>query len=99
MKLKFKISKLALQDLDSIWLYTFENWSKTQANKYYTTIFKEIELICANPKIGKSIHIIKPNHRKLNIKSHLIIYKIKNEVINIDRILHKSMDIESLLKD
>jgi len=35
MKLNYELSKLALADIDNIWLYTFKNWSNTQANKYY----------------------------------------------------------------
>jgi plasmid stabilization system protein ParE len=34
MKCKFEISELALEDLDNIWEYTVEQWSKEQANKY-----------------------------------------------------------------
>jgi plasmid stabilization system protein ParE len=34
MKLKFEISELALEDLDTIWEYTAEQWSDEQSNKY-----------------------------------------------------------------
>ena len=37
MKINYELSRLALEDIDNIWYYTIENWSKTQANKYYTT--------------------------------------------------------------
>jgi len=97
MKLNYELSKLALTDIDNIWLYTIENWSKTQANKYYKDIFAEIVTICNNPEIGKSMKEIKPNHRIQMVKSHLIVFKVLKDKIYIDRILHKRMDIENIL--
>ena len=97
MRHAFEISKLAELDLESIWLYTMQNWSLTQADKYYNMIISEIYSICDNPEIGKAIEELKKEHRVQKIESHLIIYKIKKDKIWIDRILHKRMDIESRL--
>jgi plasmid stabilization system protein ParE len=65
--------------------------------KDYEEIFKVINEICNNSEIGKSIDFVKKGHRKINIKSHIIIYKIASEIIYIDRILHHNMDIEAYL--
>ena len=94
MKLKLKISELALEDLDNIWEYTVEEWSIEQANKYYNEIFSAIGKICENQDIGKPIDEVKKGHRRTNVKSHMIIYKVKRTTIYIDRILHQKMDIE-----
>ena len=94
MKLGYELSKLALEDLNSIWEYTAEQWSIEQANKYYKDIFEVVELICINPKVGKSIIEVKEKHRSIIVKSHLIIYKIEKNIIQIDRILHQRMDID-----
>lgn len=99
MKHAFEISKLAEFDLESIWLFTLENWSLTQADNYYQLIISEIHSICENPEIGKPIEEIKKEHRIRKIKSHIIVYKIKKNKIWIDRILHKRMDIELKLID
>ena len=98
MSLPFRISHLAELDLEQIWLYTFNNWSKRQADKYYKTLIRAIEEICRHPELGKKLNHIKKGHRMLLVKSHLVIYKVANETIWIDRILHKSMDIEIQLK-
>ncbi|MBX7226499.1 MAG: type II toxin-antitoxin system RelE/ParE family toxin [Chitinophagales bacterium] len=58
---------------------------------------KEIDVICQNPKIGKSIAYISRDHRVKFMKSHLIVYKIINDKIYIDRILHKKRDLENLI--
>jgi toxin ParE1/3/4 len=99
MKLNLQISTLALEDLENIWEYTVEQWSKEQANKYYNEIIAAIDKICENSDTGKPIDEIKKGHRRINVKSHLIIYKVKGKAIYIDRILHQKMDIEKQLNE
>ena len=99
MNLTYEISNLARKDLEDIWKYTFENWSRSQADKYYRILVKEFDVICKNPEIGKSIDHVKPGHRIRSTESPLIVYKMQSEKIWIDRILHMRMDIESRLKE
>ena len=99
MKLKFELSKLALRDVNNIWEYTSIHWSKSQANKYYKLIFKEIDNICENPELGKSIAEVKNEHRILLIKSHFVVYKLQHYKILIDRVLHQRVDIENILSE
>ena len=97
MNLTYEISNLAQRDLEDIWLYTFEHWSLSQADKYYKLIIKEIDKICRDPEIGFLIDYVKLGHRTIPIKSHIIVYKIQGNKIWIDRILHKNMDLETRL--
>jgi len=97
MKLKYELSKLAIQDVNAIYNYTKSKWSSAQANKYYEYIFDEINNICSNPEKGKSISEVKQDYRKLKAKSHFIVYKIIDQTIYIDRILHQRMDLENHL--
>ena len=45
IKNTYRISKKAIIDLNSIWIYTFHKWSKEQADRYYHLIIGEIEFI------------------------------------------------------
>ena len=92
-----RFSRLALHDLEEIWLYTFQNWSADQADRYFNDIQEEVERICQNPHLGRSISDIKPGHRMHPVGSHLIVYKIHQSTILVDRILHKHMDIGNRL--
>jgi toxin ParE1/3/4 len=95
----YKISRKANQDLDSIWIYTFETWSLTQADRYYELIIDEIKFISENFESGKDYGNIRRDYRCTKVKSHLIFYKrSKNEIIEIIRILHEKMDIENIIK-
>lgn len=76
-KLKYKISKEAIEDLEKIWLYTLKNWSLQQADRYYTKIIQEIEYAAANYYYGKSLEIIRKDYRYLKVKSHLIFLQKK----------------------
>ena len=99
MKLPFVISKKAVTDLEEIWLYTFENWSISQADRYYNLIFDEINFICKNSTAGKSMEHIRKGYRASKVKSHLIFYRVTNNTIEVIRILHERMDIENRLND
>ncbi len=95
MKITYKLSYLTQDDIDNIWIYTFEQWSQVQANKYFKELFKTIDIICKNPEIGYPIHQIKEDYGIKKFKSHLIVYKFYNQKILIVRVLHKKMDIEN----
>lgn len=49
--------------------------------------------------MGKTIVEIKQGHRIINVKSHMIIYKIKGTIIFVDRILHQKTNIEKQLNE
>lgn len=99
--MNFQISKEASYDLERIWLYTFENWSVKQADRYFKLIMDEIEYNCENPKSGIDYDKVRKGYFRSRVKSHFIFYKINFEEneFEIIRILHQRMDIESHLDD
>ena len=54
-KNKYRISQQAIEDLDKIWLYTFNKWSKEQADRYFDLIIAEIEFI--ESVLYSSVHL------------------------------------------
>jgi len=95
MKL-FKITEKASSDLENIWLYTFQNWSFEQADRYYELIMSEIFFLSENPKAGSTADHILKGYRVSRVKSHLIFYKYDSDgFIIVIRILHTSMDVEN----
>ena len=97
--LPYVISKKAVSDLEEIWLYTVEKWSIDQADRYYKLIFDEIQFICKNVNAGKSMEHVRKGYRASKVKSHLIFYRTQNNIVEVIRILHESMDIENRLND
>jgi len=91
---KYRISDKAIEDINSIWVYTLENWSLEQADRYYRFIYQEITSIPNNFEKGKEIGSIKFGYRQVKVKSHYLIYKkAEDGIVEIIRVLHEKMDI------
>lgn len=96
--MNYVISYEAGNDLDDIWLYTVDNWSEEQAERYFKLIFEEIDYLCKNPHSATDYGHIRKGYFRSKVKSHLIFFKIsKSEELEIVRILHQMMDIENQL--
>lgn len=97
----YDLSNEAEIDLDEIWLYTFETWSLEQADRYLNLIFDEIDYLCKKPYSGIDYGAFRKGYFKSKVKFHLIFYKINisNNKIEIIRILHEIMDMESLINE
>ncbi|MCA6422415.1 MAG: type II toxin-antitoxin system RelE/ParE family toxin [Flavobacterium sp.] len=96
----FIISEKALDDLNTIWIYTAENWSIEQANRYYNLIMDEIEYVAKNFETIKDFGSIRKDYRYSKVKSHLIFCKqIENTEMEVVRILHERMDIKNRIND
>ncbi len=94
--MRYSISEKANQDIEKIWLYTFENWSLEQADRYYNLILDDIEFISEIFESGKSADYIKKGYRSSIVKSHIIFFKkSRRNIVEIIRVLHQKMDIEN----
>ena len=97
---EYIISEKALEDINTIWIYTAENWSVEQADRYYNLIIDEIEYIVDNLDMARDFGKIRKSYRYSKVKSHLIFFKKdKANEIEIVRILHERMDIENRLAE
>ena len=94
------ISEKALEDINKIWIYTAENWSVEQADRYYNLILDEVEYISQNFEMALDFGKVRKAYRFSKVKSHLVFFK-KNKFneIEVIRVLHERMDIENRLKE
>lgn len=98
--MNYRLTKEASADLEKIWLYTVENWSIEQADRYLNLIFDEFEYLSLKPDSGSDFGKFRKGYLRSKVKSHIIFYKVnsKNDALEIIRILHEMMDIEKHLK-
>ena len=90
----------AIDDLNAIWDYTFEQWSEKQADKYYSTLRFACKEIGEDPDIGKEYTGIKRDLLGLKSGKHIIFYHlISEEEIELIRILHERMDLKNRLTE
>ena len=89
----------AIDDLNDIWEYTYENWSENQADKYYSSVKFAYNQIGQNPEIGRIYDEINENILGLKTGKHVIFYhKISSDEIEVIRILHEQMYLKNRLK-
>ena len=97
---EYIISEKALEDLNTIWIYTAENGSIEQANRYYNLIVDEIEYVSENFGNAKDFEDVRKNYKYSKVKSHLVFYKkTLNTEMEVVRILHEKMDIKNRIND
>jgi toxin ParE1/3/4 len=95
---EYIISEKALEDINNIWIFTAENWSIEQADRYYNLIFDEIEYIAQHFEMAKDFNSIRKSYRCSKVKSQLVFFnKNKLNEIEVIRVLHERMDIENRL--
>ncbi len=97
---QYIISEKALDDLNKIWIYTAENWSVEQANRYYNLIMDEIEFALEHFDTLKDFGTVRKDYRYSKVKSHLVFCKrAENTEMEVIRILHERMDLKIKLAE
>lgn len=86
----------AINDLNEIWLYTFEKWSEKQADNYYSLLEYACLEIGNNAELGKEYNGVETSLFGLKTGKHIIFYRIiTKQEIEIIRILHERMDLKN----
>lgn len=97
---KYKITRLAQNDLQSIWDYTVKEWSVSQAEKYIDGLLSCFDALATGSASARPIDHIRQGYKKATYGRHLVFFRAsQDQMIEIIRVLHVSMDIESRLGD
>ncbi|HET8861375.1 type II toxin-antitoxin system RelE/ParE family toxin [Marivirga sp.] len=97
---EYRLTNKAVEDLNAIWVYTFDNWSEEQADKYYHVLLGFCQNIADKPDLGKNYEGIRPDLFGLVVNRHIIFYrKITTDLIEITRILHSRMDLKNRITE
>ena len=97
---KVILRQKAIDDLNAIWDYTFEEWSENQADRYYSTLKFDCIQIGKNPKLGKEYDGINKNLLGFRSGKHIIFYQqTAEDEIEIIRILHERMDLRNRISE
>jgi len=87
----------AENDLIEIWFYSYNEWGESTADYYLDQLNTGICRLLEHPELGMDCHYVREGYRRYPINKHLVFYKVKNTEIEIVRVLHESMDIDSHL--
>jgi toxin ParE1/3/4 len=94
----FALTHKAKADLYAIALFTEKTWGREQRNLYIKQLDEAFHMLANAPSAGKTCDDIKSGYKKFPQGSHIIFYKVgKKTSIEIIRILHKHMDVDTQL--
>ena len=96
---KVRYSNKAVEDLSSIWDYTFTQWSENQADEYYSMLISSCNrLLYPSVISNRSYEEISEGLLGVKAGHHLIFYnRLDNDDVMVIRILHEKMDIKQHL--
>lgn len=92
----FVLTAKAKSDLRAIAEFTELRWGKDQRNLYIKRFDDAFHHLADAPLTGKTCDYLLEGYRKFPQGSHIIFYRQESRGrVEIVRILHKSMDVES----
>lgn len=90
----YRLRTLALQDLEAIWDYTFEQWGGEQAERYFAALFTCFDDLANNPGIGRPRDELAPGFRSFPQGRHVVFYETgPGGGIEIIGVVHQSADV------
>ena len=93
----YKLTARARADLKEIVIYTRKTWGKEQEKLYREDLRKALRSLALSLKLGRVRKELGEGLRSFQIAHHIVYYVEKKNGIEIARILHPSMEIESQL--
>lgn len=94
----FRLSAKSLEDLKSIGRFTLKSWGREQRNIYLSKLDESFHILAEQPHLGNVRDDIRKGYRVYHVGRHLIFYRQKPAEIEIIRILHDRMDVETHLR-
>lgn len=92
---EFRLTPRAEKDLEEIWRYSAKQWSIDQADTYVGELLDAMNALALDPASGRPAANVRPGYRRRNCGSHVIFYRVARNGIEVVRVLHLRMDIES----
>jgi plasmid stabilization system protein ParE len=92
-KWHLKLSPEAQQDFIGILRNTGERWGHEQLLAYRDKLNDALVLLGRNPRLGHQSRELPDTHRLHFIGSHVTVYRTRQDVTEVVRILHQRMSI------
>lgn len=89
----------AVCDLRSISAYTRESWSDEQEQKYLAEMWAQFEKIQKAPEDWRFREDLFPGCQIAAQGKHVVLFRIKGDLLQIVRVLHSAMDFKRHIPD
>ncbi len=97
--MSFRLSKLAQEDIALIHDHTIAEWGERQASKYVSALLDALDEINQAPDRWRVRDDIYPGCRARVCGRHLIIYRVRDGIVEFSRILHGAMSLGDHVPD
>lgn len=96
----YTLTNKAVLDLSSIWDYTVDAWSESQADKYYFMLLDTCQDIADGKVSGKNFPEINTEILGFRVGQHILFYRKLSQVkIEVARILDAQMDLKNRIHE
>ena len=95
----FRLSAKSIEDLKSIGRFTLKSWGREQRNIYLSKLDDSFHRLADQPHLGSARDDILKGYRFYHVGRHMIFYRQTSTNIEIIRILHDRMDVETHLRN
>lgn len=90
--LKLSVTPKAESDLIGIWVYTYEEWSVEQADKYLEQLDEGMKQLINHPSLGADYTHVFSGYRRFQVEHHAVFYQVLEPEVVVVRVLHEDMD-------
>ena len=90
---EYELSKKADDDLNDIYLFSYQRFGEAKADAYLLALERRFSLLAAQPGLGRRIDHIRAGYFRYQHASHSIFYRLTDNGIIVMRVLHRSMDV------
>ena len=97
MKSRLNVTRLAEEDLLSIWDYVSDD-NVTAANELLTSIESKFVVIQSQPNAGVLRSDLVPGIRSVPIGNYLIFYRAEAITVTVLRVLHGAQDLRAIFR-
>ena len=93
-----RLSAQAEADLESIADFIAKE-NPIRAESFVLELLERCEALREHPYLGRPASRLNPNFRRLAHRRYVILYRVLDDFVDIDRILHGARNIDRLLDD
>jgi toxin ParE1/3/4 len=96
-----QFTEIAVLDIDDIWSYlAITQGNPKVAQKVMDELRQTFELLSDFPMMGRERNDLKQGIRRIVVrKRYIVLYRVIDEDILIERVVHGSRDLESLFQE
>ena len=99
MKSNYSFSDIALQDINEISDYLFEQYGEKLADQFLNSLLMKCDRLTQFPQIGRKRYELSFNLRSFPLQDYLIFYRVTSYEIEIVRVASGYQDLPALFED